>query len=77
MYGIWCAKDMEAAFLVIHYNIIIGFERLRVSLRLALGIQQFRLWTQLPVKALCTDPYLGRAVNMGNSISQIQEISRI
>lgn len=74
MYSIWCAKDMEAAFLVINYNIIIGFERLRFSLRLALGIQRFRLWTQLPVKALCTDPYLGRAVNMDNSISQIQDI---
>jgi len=58
MYSIWCAKDMEAAFLAIHYNIIIGFECLRFSLRLALGVQQFRLRTQLPIKALCTDPYL-------------------
>lgn len=24
MYVIWCAKDMEAAFLAIHYNIVIG-----------------------------------------------------
>ena len=64
---------MEAAFLAIHYNIIIGFERLQFSLHLALGVQQFRLQIQLPVKALCTDPYLGRAVN-GNSISQIQGI---
>lgn len=45
MYCIWCAKDTEAAFLAIHYNIIIGFERLRFSLRLALGVQQFRLRT--------------------------------
>jgi hypothetical protein len=74
MYSIWCAKGMEAALLAIHYNIIIGFERLWFSLRLALSVQQFRLRTQLPVKALCTDPYLSRAVNMGNSISQIQEI---
>ena len=74
MYSIWCAKDMEAAFLAIRYNVIIGFECLLFSLRLALGVQKSRLWTQLPVKALCTDPYLGRAVNMGNSISQIQEI---
>lgn len=74
MYSIWCAKDMEAAFLAIHYNIIIGFERLWFSLRLPLGIQQFRLRTQLPVKALCTDPYLGKAVNMSKSFSRIQEI---